>query len=225
MLPAQAVTKHVSITGLDDFEISAQELQDYWGSLLSPLDLDLELVYDDDTTHDGDISIIFAAGACPANDWFGTREWTFYKYADIVGPYQFVIPYKIQVVKLYKECFYNYDDTNRRRAIINAVTHELTIHALTGDQTHISHIPGKMDKPLGGIHLSTDKLYWIWADKRRLLKVFGKHGTLVKFNEEDVGKVCYFIYENPAKSFSELITGTEMHVDYMPKGKKRREIR
>ena len=212
---AQAKTiKHVSITGLDGFEVSSQELQDYWSTLLTPLNLDLELVYDD-RLEDGDIRIVFSSAACPDSDQFGTRQWTFYTDGPIVGPYQIVYPYKLQLVKLHKECLYKYDDTNRHNAILNAVTHELFCHALTDDTTHISHIFNKMPKPLCDPYLSTDQLYFSWSDKRRLLEAFGKHGKKMLFKPEDIGKACYLLYANGDKSFGFTITDEVMVVDWM----------
>ena len=224
-LSAQAKTiKHVSITGLDGFDVSAQELKDYWSTLLTPLNLDLELVYDD-RLEDGDIRIVFSNAPCPDSDQFGTRQWTFYTNGPKIGGYQILYPYKIQLVKLYKECLYKYDDTNRRNAIFNAVTHELFCHALTDDTTHLQHIFNVMAKPLCNPYLNTDQLYFTWADKRRLLEAYGQHGKKMSFTNEDIGKTCYLLYENGDKSFSFPITSEEMVVDWiLPNSKKVKKV-
>lgn len=215
---AFAVTKHLRIKNAP---IDNGTIMGFINSRLEPLNLDLEIELVNDHVMDGnDIELIFTDAECPGTDQYGTREFTFYQNGPVVGPYQTVYPYSVQVIKIYIDCL-PLDDINRYYATYNVFSHEILCHALTGDTSHLGYIRGKMPKPLCSKSLSTDKHYWTYNDQRRLLEAFGKHGRTMYFTEEDIGKTCYLIYQNEDKSVSFPITSTEMRVDWLLKNKKK----
>lgn len=116
------------------------------------------------------------------------------------------------------------DDGNRERALCNATLHEF-LHALGLD--HILYLPDKMPKPLMGMifgkksPLSSDKLYFEYADKQALKSLYGKNlkTKKVKFKPEDIDKTCYFIHKEKQRySFSVTITAEEMQVSGLVSG-------
>lgn len=200
---------HVKITdktnSIDEF--TKQELIAHTLQSLAEIDLDIQLVFDDNTNNGG-INITY--------DYYDTH-WC--------GNTQRVAAFNLNdtpvfrpSIKINANCIDAFPEgNNKTNGFKNTFLHEM-LHALFVD--HIKVIK-PMPVALMNPYVSTDRTYWTYNDQQKLLELYGHKYKILKFSEEDIGKTAFIIYKNKAKSITMPITSTEMKLEFLPKGPRR----
>lgn len=210
---------HVKIEGLDNEpQYDKQKLIDHFQENIDPLDLSINLIFDDQVNGDtnGGIKLNylryhkegFLANTVPTK---------YYKWGPTLGEHKTIIPYTVMTATINLNFLDKYpiDNDNNHHAFLNNGLHEL-MHTLGVPHLHAIK---KMDNPLMNPYLSTDKLYFTENDKRALIQLYGKHGRVFYFEPEQVGRRLYLIHKWKKRfSYSMQITDTIMNIDGLKKG-------
>jgi hypothetical protein len=210
---------HVRISGLGSYDLTKQSVIDHIKAFIDPLDLDINLVFDDDVTYGG-INFIFRhRGKQP--DPFTTRETTAYTSYQL-GPHKVAVPHTVMDIRIDLDIINEYKpDDSRQYAFYNVIMHEL-IHALFIKHHLVEHT--KVPRALMRSKLSSDKLYWTFNDEQLLLQKYGKQGEGFTFDDTDIGKHVHIIYKGRKKkqfSISRKITDNEMYITNLPNGRRK----
>ncbi len=158
---------------------------------------------------DNDISVLGRASASP--------QFTIENGTITVLPYFASVRCAINMNRVYQ---YPADEYNQRSNVLrNAVRHEF-LHALNINhmKSFKKHVP--LMVPSGG---GSVNVRFTFDDKKAIREIYSskKPVRTLRFKEEDIGKVAFFRGE---KIYQVYISGTEIPVKYVPKGKQKRII-
>lgn len=216
---------HVKIQGLEnETQYSKQTLIDYIKQNIEPLNLRLNLIFDDVVDHTSKGGITFTFHRHLSGDSFGTRKITGFRQ-ELLGTKLVLYPYTVMSTKIDLRVMDQFLGPNNPNAFKNICFHEF-LHGL--GVAHIDFLPKKMSTPLMREDgLSTDKLYYNYNDKRAARSLYAHHGEKLVFKPEEVNKTCCIIQKknkNKKKSFCFKITNQVMWVIDLPQRYKKEII-